>query len=126
MDAVRLDKWLWAARFFKTRSQAAKACELGRVLLNGQVAKPAREIHRGNLLAVTAAAGEFHIEVLDLSDIRGGAQVAQALYRETEESRAARAQAVAERKAMAAWEKLPAGRPDKRDRRAIRRFRGRS
>ncbi len=126
MDSVRIDKWLWAARFFKTRSQAAKACELGRVVLNGQAVKPAREIHRGNMLAVTTPGGEFKIEVLDLSEVRGGAQVAQALYRETEESKAARVQAAAERRAMAEWEKLPAGRPDKRDRRQIRRMRGRS
>ena len=126
MDSVRIDKWLWAARFFKTRSQAAKACELGRVLLNGQAMKPAREIHRGNLLAVATPGGDFKIEVLDLSDVRGGAQIAQALYRETEESKAARVQAAAERRAMAEWEKLPAGRPDKRDRRQIRRMRGRS
>ncbi len=126
MDSVRIDKWLWAARFFKTRSQAAKACELGRVVLNGQAMKPAREIHRGNLLAVTTPGAEYRIEVVDLSDVRGGAQVAQALYRETEESKAARVQAAAERRAMAEWEKLPAGRPDKRDRRQIRRMRGRS
>jgi ribosome-associated heat shock protein Hsp15 len=126
MDSVRIDKWLWAARFFKTRSQAAKACELGRVTLHGQAAKPGREVRRGERVSVTTGGGEFHIEVLDLSDVRGGAQAAQALYRETEESKAARAKAAAERKAMAEWEKLPAGRPDKRDRQLIRRMRGRS
>ena len=125
MDAVRLDKWLWAARFFKTRSQATRACELGRVLLQGQAAKPAREVHAGMMLKVSTPGGDFEVEVLGLSDVRGPAAVAQTLYRETEESKAARLQAAAERKAMAAWEKLPAGRPDKRDRRAIRRFRGR-
>ena len=125
MDTVRLDKWLWAARFFKTRSQAARACELGRVKLAGQAAKPARELHRGMMLAVSAPGGDFQIEVLELSDLRGPASVAQALYRETEESKAARLQVAAERKAMAEWERLPAGKPSKRDRRALMRFRGR-
>lgn len=125
MDSVRLDKWLWAARFFKTRTLAARACELGRVRLNGQPAKPAREVHRGTMLAVSTPGGDFQVEVLDLSDLRGPAAAAQALYRETEESRAQRMQAAAERKAMAQWEKLPEGRPSKRDRRMLLRFRGR-
>jgi ribosome-associated heat shock protein Hsp15 len=125
MESVRLDKWLWAARFFKTRSQAARACDLGRVKLNGQAAKPARELHVGMMLALSAPAGDFQVEVLGLSDLRGSAAVAQTLYRETDESKAARLQAAAERKAMAEWERLPAGKPSKRDRRAIIRIRGR-
>lgn len=125
MDGVRLDKWLWAARFFRTRALAARACELGRVMSNGQPGKPARMIHVGNHLAVTTEGGQFQIEVLGLSETRGPAAVAQALYRESEESKEARAKAAEERKAMAVWERLPDSRPDKRDRRTLARLRGR-
>ncbi len=125
MDGVRLDKWLWAARFFKTRALAARACELGRVTAKGQPVKPAREVRLGNQLAITTGAGLFQVEVLGLSDTRGPAAAAQALYRESDESRHARAQAAEERKAMAAWERLPDSRPDKRDRRTLSRLRGR-
>src|SRR5437764_384938 len=116
----RLDKWLWAARFYKTRSLAAKACELGRVRSNLQLAKPAREVKVGDMIHLSKDSVEFHVEVLALSDVRGPASEAQKLYRETEESKAARAKAAAERKAMAEWERLDPGRPDKRDRRRIR------
>jgi ribosome-associated heat shock protein Hsp15 len=125
MNSVRIDKWLWAARFFKTRSLASKACELGRVLLAGQPAKAAREIHVGAKLLVTNDGGEFQIEVLGLSDERGPAPVAQALYRESEESIERRKQAVAQRRAMNEWERLPTTRPDKRDRKKIISFRER-
>lgn len=125
MTSVRIDKWLWAARFFKTRALAAKACELGRVQLKSQPVKPARELHVGDMLRVTNDSGDFDIEVLALSDTRGPAAVAQALYRETEASKEARAKAAAERKAMHEWERLPSGRPSKRDRRRIIQFRGR-
>lgn len=124
--SYRLDKWLWAARFYKTRSLAAKACELGRVRSNLQLAKPAREVKVGDQIHLTNDGGEFHVEVLVLSDVRGPASEAQKLYRETEESKAARAKAALERKAMAEWERLDPGRPDKRDRRRIRELRGRS
>jgi len=93
MSSVRMDKWLWAARFFKTRALAAKACELGRIQFNGQPAKPAREVRIGDMLRVTNDGGDFHVEVLLLSEVRGPASVAQTLYRETEESRAARLKA---------------------------------
>ena len=123
MDSVRIDKWLWAARFFKTRAQASKACDLGRILSNGIVAKPAREVHEGDKLDVKNEGGEFQIEVLALSQMRGPAAVAQSLYRESEASKAARAQQVAERKAMREYAPLPERRPTKRDRRRIIQFR---
>jgi ribosome-associated heat shock protein Hsp15 len=125
LNSVRIDKWLWAARFFKTRALATKACELGRIQMNSQPVKPARDVHRGNMLRVTTAGGEFEIEVLELSDIRGPASVAQTLYRETEASKEARAKAAAEHRALRDFEQLPAGRPSKRDRRRIIHFRGR-
>lgn len=126
MSGVRADRWLWAARFYKTRSLAARACDLGRVGLRGQPVKPAREIHVGDMLHVTREGGEFEVEVLGLSDTRGPASVAQALYRETETSRERRATMAAERKAIRDFEQLPAGRPDKRERRRILRVRGRT
>ena len=125
MASVRIDKWLWAARFFKTRSLAARACELGRIQSNGQPAKPAREVRIGDMLQVTNDGGDFHVEVLGLSEARGPASVAQTLYRETEASRELRLKVAAERRAMKQFEQLPAGRPDKRDRRRIIQFRGR-
>jgi len=121
---VRMDKWLWAARFFKTRALAAKACELGRVRSNGQPTKPAREVRVGDMLQVTTEGGEFQVEVLLLSDIRGPAPVAQTLYRETETSRELREKVAAERRAMRQFEPVPARRPSKRDRRKIIQFRG--
>jgi len=123
--SVRMDKFLWAARFFKTRALASKACELGRVQSNGLPAKAAREVRLGDLLSVRNEAGDFIVEVLQLSEVRGSAAVAQGLYRETEASREARARVEAERKAMFAAEAMPASRPSKRDRREINRFRGR-
>jgi ribosome-associated heat shock protein Hsp15 len=122
---MRLDKWLWAARFFKTRSLAARACELGRIAASGQPAKPAREVKAGEMLQIRNEGGEFQVEVLGLSEVRGPAAVAQTLYRETEGSRELRIKVAAERKAMAQSEAFPAGRPSKRDRREIHRFRGR-
>ncbi len=125
MNSVRIDKWLWAARFFKTRSLAGRACELGRVQSNGQPAKPAREVRVGDMLRVTNDGGDFELEVLLLSDVRGPASIAQTLYRETEASREMREKVEAERKAMKQFEQLPSGRPSKRDRRHIIQFRGR-
>jgi ribosome-associated heat shock protein Hsp15 len=125
MTSVRMDKWLWAARFFKTRALAARACQLGRIEANGQPAKPARDVHVGDMLRVTNDGGDFKVEVLLLSDLRGPASVAQTLYRETEASRESRLKVAAERKAMKQFEELPAGRPSKRDRRRIIQFRGR-
>ncbi len=124
MDGVRIDKWLWAARFFKTRSLAAKACELGRVQSNHQAAKPAREVKPGDLLQVRTEGGDFQVEILLLSELRGPASVAQTLYRETEESRELRLKVAAERKALMHFTPAPQGRPSKRDRRKIHKFRG--
>ncbi len=125
MTSVRMDKWLWAARFFKTRALAARACELGRIQSNGQPAKPAREVRIGDMLRVTNDGGDFHVEVLLLSEVRGPASIAQTLYRETEASRELRLKAAEERKAMRQFEPSPTGRPSKRDRRKIIQFRGR-
>ena len=121
-----MDKWLWAARFFKTRALAARACELGRIQSNGRPAKAAREVRIGDMLRVTNDGGDFQVEVLLLSEVRGPASVAQTLYRETEASRELRLKVAAERKAMKQFEQLPAGRPSKRDRRKIIQFRGRA
>ena len=126
MTSVRMDKWLWAARFFKTRALAARACELGRIQSNGQPSKPAREVRVGDMLRVTNDGGDFQVEVLLLSEVRGPASVAQTLYRETEASRELRLKIAEERKAMRQFEQLPAGRPSKRDRRKIIQFRGRA
>jgi ribosome-associated heat shock protein Hsp15 len=123
MLSVRMDKWLWAARFFKTRALAARACGLGRIQWNGQPAKSAREVRIGDMLQVTNEGGDFQVEVLLLSEVRGPASVAQTLYRETELSREQRLKVAAERKAMMQFEQLPANRPSKRDRRRIIKFR---
>src|SRR5712691_9407256 len=110
MTSVRMDKWLWAARFFKTRTLAARACELGRIQSNGQPAKPAREVRIGDMLRVTSEGGDFQVEVLLLSETRGPASVAQTLYRETEASRELRLKVAGERKAMMQFEQLPPSR----------------
>lgn len=123
-NSVRIDKWLWAARFFKTRALASKACDLGRIRSNEIEAKPARDVHTGDMLRVKNEGGEFHVEVLAVSDIRGPAAVAQTLYRETEESIERRRREAAERKAMQQFAPLPERPPSKRDRRRIIRFRG--
>ncbi|MEP6714382.1 MAG: RNA-binding S4 domain-containing protein [Terriglobia bacterium] len=120
---MRIDKWLWAARFFKTRSLATHACELGRVESSGQPAKASREVRVGDLLRVKNEGGEFQLEVLGLSEIRGPATVAQALYVESDASRESRLRLAAERKAMLNSGALPAGKPSKKDRRMIHRFR---
>ena len=125
MDSLRIDKWLWAARFFKTRALASKACDIGRILANGLRAKPAREVRAGDMLQIENEGGVFQIEVLLLSQMRGPAAVAQTLYRETDASREARLKLAAERKAMQQFPPLPERRPSKRDRRRIIQFRGR-
>ena len=130
VSSVRLDTWLWAARFFKTRSLAARACELGRIQAGGQPSKPSREVRAGDLLRVKNDSGEFQVEVLVLSDVRGPAAVAQSLYRETEASREMRLKLAEERKALREFEaprrgRAAKGKPSKRDRREIGRLRDR-
>ena len=125
MTGVRMDKWLWAARFFKTRTLARRACELGRIESNGQRAKAAREVRTGDLLEVKNDGGDFQVEVLALSEMRGPAAVAQTLYRETEASRELRQKLTEERQAMPHFEALREGKPSKRDRREINRLRRR-
>src|ERR1700712_2010786 len=125
MDSVRIDKWIWAARFFKTRSEAAKACDLGRISSNGREAKAARDVKIGDMLNIRNEGGDFEVEVLQLSSMRGPAAVAQTLYRETEASKVARQKAAEERKAMMEFGGMPPGRPTKQDRRDINKLRGR-
>ena len=125
MTGIRMDAWLWAARFFKTRTLAKKSCDLGRIVSNGQVAKAAREVRVGDRLRISNDGGEFEVEVLGLSDVRGPASEAQKLYRETDASKELRAKVAAERRAAREFEVLPQGRPSKRDRRRIIQFRGR-
>jgi ribosome-associated heat shock protein Hsp15 len=125
MTGTRIDKWLWAARFFKTREQASKACDINRITSNNVSAKPSREVRIGDMLHIKNEAGEFEIEVLALSQQRGSAAIAQTLYRETEPSKEARRKAAGERKLLGpiAYD-APSKRPNKRDRRLIHSFRG--
>jgi|SRR4029077_4099842 ribosome-associated heat shock protein Hsp15 len=123
MTGTRIDKWLWAARFFKTRTLAARASELGRVEANRQPVKPSREVRVGDFLQIRTEGGDFEVEVLLLSDVRGPASVAQTLYRETDASKEARRKAAEERRAFMHYTPAPAKRPSKRDRRKIHKFR---
>lgn len=125
MTSVRLDKWLWAARFFKTRALAARSCEMGRVSSNGQTAKPSRDVRVGDLLQVKTETGDLQVEVLLLSDIRGPAAVAQTFYRETEDSKQRRRKLAEQQKALAQFGAPREGKLSKRDRREFDRVRGR-
>jgi ribosome-associated heat shock protein Hsp15 len=125
MTSVRMDKWLWAARFFKTRSLAAGACELGRIESNGVRAKPAREVRVGDMLRVKNEGGEFLVEVMLVSEVRGPAAVARTFYKETDESCALRLKVAEERKEMLRAGGLVEGKPSKRDRQELARLRGR-
>ncbi len=121
---VRLDKWLWAARFYKTRSLATDEVSLGRVLVNGQPAKPAREVRPGDELSIRQGSGGNAsvrvVQVLGLSEQRGPAPVAQQLYAETPDSLAARTAAAEQRRfAREPALAIEQGRPTKRDRRDI-------
>jgi ribosome-associated heat shock protein Hsp15 len=118
--SVRLDLWLWAARFFKTRALAKHAIETGKVDIGGQRAKPSRGVRVGDALIVQRGEERFELEVVALSGKRGAAGIAQALYRESDASRLAREQARALRTAERAGFRAPETRPDKRARRLIR------
>lgn len=118
-NTVRLDVWLWAARFFRSRALARQAVEAGRVELAGVRCKPARALRVGDRLTIRRGVEEFAIEVLALSDSRGSATIAQGLYREDDGSRARREEALAQRRAARAGFQPPPGRPDKRARRLI-------
>jgi len=120
VTGTRIDKWLWAARFFKTRTLAAKACELGRIQSNQQPARASREVRVGDMLRIRNEGGDFEVEVLGLSEMRGPTPVAQTLYRESEASRELRIKVAEERKSLPHFEK-----PTKRDRRRIERLRDR-
>lgn len=119
---VRLDKWLWAARFFKTRALATEAINGGHVHLNGYRPKPSRTLQPGDELSIRRGQDEYHITVRELSERRGPASVAQQLYEESEQSRAQREQLAEQRRLLAAAEPRPAKRPDKKGRRQIIRF----
>jgi ribosome-associated heat shock protein Hsp15 len=119
---VRVDKWLWAARFFKTRSLAAKAVSGGKVALNGQRTKPAKAVVVGDELVIHKGQVEQTVTVLDLSSRRGPAVVARTLYEESEESVDKREKQRQERSLFFAGQTMPAKRPGKKDRRKIREF----
>ncbi|WP_065089291.1 RNA-binding S4 domain-containing protein [Acidihalobacter prosperus] len=123
-EGVRIDKWLWAARFFKTRSLAAAAVNGGKVHLNGVRVKPSRNLRAGDRLEIVRDEARFDVEVLQLGERRGPAAQAQALYRESETSREVRAHQAETRRLERAGAAAPAHRPDKRSRRRIRALRG--
>ena len=125
MPSVRIDKWLWAARFFKTRALAARACELGRIQSNGQPAKPAREVRIGDKLKITNDGGEFHVEVLLLSEVRGPASVARRSIARRKKARKRGSRRQPSAKQPCSLNPCHPGRPSKRDRRKIIQFRGR-
>lgn len=125
MDKIRLDKWLWAARFYKTRSLAVDEIGKGRVFVNDQAAKPSREVAPGDRITIRKEDPALHVRVVAVSGVRGPAPVARLLYEETPESIAARERA-AEMRRLAPEPALgiEAGRPTKRDRRLIDQMRG--
>jgi ribosome-associated heat shock protein Hsp15 len=123
-DSVRVDKWLWAARFFKTRTMATDAVDGGKVKLNGERIKPARGVKLGDRLDIDNGATEWEVVVEGLSDVRRGAPQAQALYRETEESVKRREEAAEQRRYFREPGEAIRGRPTKRDRRVLSRSQG--
>lgn len=122
-ESVRIDKWLWAARFFKTRSLATEAIERGRVKINGDRCKPARNVRNGDLLEIDNGSTEWEVCVLALSDKRGSATVARELYCETDDSLRRREEQVERRKLFSEPGESIRGRPTKRDRRQLDRSR---
>lgn len=126
-EKLRLDKWLWAARFYKTRSLATQEIVKGRVLVNGQPAKPARDVAINDLVTIRKQDPPQHVRIRALSNVRGPAPVASLLYEETAESLAAREQAAELRRlAPEPAYGMPAGRPTKRNRRLIDMVSGRT
>ncbi len=123
LDRVRIDKWLWAARFFKTRSLATNAVDAGHIRLNGERPKPAKDVKAGDTLHIHAASGDYVVDVIALSDKRGSAVIAQSLYAETDESKVARALAADRRKTLVDPSEQIVARPTKKDRRNLDRFR---
>lgn len=121
-DSVRIDKWLWAARFFKTRSLATDAVDGGKVRLNGDRVKPARGVKPGDTLDIDNGSTEWEVVVQGLSDKRGAATAAQALYSETEKSIAERQLNAEQRKLFREPSEAIKGRPTKRDRRLLDKF----
>ncbi|ATQ73972.1 RNA-binding protein S4 [Massilia violaceinigra] len=119
MDNVRIDKWLWAARFFKTRSLATDAVDTGKVRLDGERIKPARTVKLDDKLTIDNGAETWEVRVMGISDVRGGAPVARTLYEETEESVSKRENDLEARKLYREPGTTIKGRPTKRDRRAI-------
>ena len=124
MDKVRIDKWLWAARFFKTRSLATDACDGNKVRINGAAVKPAKDVKAGDTLVFSAGPNDWEVEVLALSDKRGSATLAQALYRETAASQTARAAESERRRKFAEPAAAIYSRPTKKDRRTLDKWRG--
>jgi ribosome-associated heat shock protein Hsp15 len=125
-EKVRLDKWLWAARFYKTRALASEAINGGHVHLNGNRAKPARAVSIGDTLSIRKGEVEFIVEVRKLSERRGPAKEALLLYHESEQSRLKREAYAEQRRLLAASDPRPAKRPDKRERRRIVHFTNRN
>lgn len=121
---MRIDKWLWAARFFKTRSLAADAVEKGRVRIGGATVKPAKEVRVGDLVTVEIERIVWEIQVLGVCDVRGPASVAQTLYAETPDSRAKREVEAERRRTYREPAAELQGRPTKRDRRVIEKLSG--
>lgn len=121
-ERLRIDKWLWAARFFKTRSLASQAVDGGRVKLNGERAKPSKEVKPGDRIAIHIGEYEWDVTVLLLSERRGPAETARTLYEESEASQLRRQEQAATRRLQAEPSDPIKGRPTKRDRRLIHRF----
>lgn len=122
---IRIDKWLWAARFFKTRALAAAAVEGGKVRVNGDRVKPSRQLHCGDELSIQKGHAKFIVEVRELSTQRGPVERARLLYNERDDSVAAREALREERRFMSVSAPQPGGRPDKRARRQWVRLHGR-
>lgn len=121
-ERLRIDKWLWAARFFKTRSLASQAVDGGRVKLNGERAKPSKEVKPGDRVLIHVGEYEWDVTVLQLSERRGSAETARTLYAESEASQSRRLELIATRRLRSEPAEPIKGRPTKRDRRLIHRF----